>query len=580
MIIMTSNIFLVDGDRVVLRRNVTVLGAFAEREQYPLLDMGFVRGRIQLMRVCLPSSQSDASMQTWQRPPEIAGSGQVSIPRVAQSPDCDNSTSSPPLKRCWAAVGLNVDLGLYGSYIDEYGKPVLNDYLLWVHDTCELEMSQGCVAQYGAVGCYHLMTGGMREAGGAAVSTADRSTCRPVGQASTDKDARGVVTAPASLSTDAAASDHSARAFAVADVARFNLKALAAEPDTAPVTPATPTAPDVNLDLDLTNPGDGSGSAPDELRLLPASCLGTGASGRVVVGVYRGQHVAVKLLHAGLVDLAALATPPPVEAGSGVEPGAAGVSQLEGAEEAWAAAGAAMQEEEGEAERLKASAAPHTVDVAGRPPGASPPGSSTSAAASRHRGATSPMSQPLPPSASPEQTSPERPLPEQEQHDVLTGGDPGVAASRTFAQEVAVLARVRHPNVIRLLAACLRPPRPCLVMELMDTSLEKMLYGDADTERGRQLPLDTVLHIATQMAQALAYLHPTVMHRDLKPANVLISQPSSATPVAKLAVRGARGRGLAGHGRTYARTHAPYRTVPYSASGFVSSFAPPFRGCI
>ncbi|KXZ44065.1 hypothetical protein GPECTOR_74g679 [Gonium pectorale] len=44
-----------------------------------------------------------------------------------------------------------------------------------------------------------------------------------------------------------------------------------------------------------------------------------------------------------------------------------------------------------------------------------------------------------------------------------------------------------------------------------------------------------VLHIALQVARALAYLHPTILHRDLKPANVLVSEPDSATPVVKLA---------------------------------------------
>ncbi len=46
----------------------------------------------------------------------------------------------------------------------------------------------------------------------------------------------------------------------------------------------------------------------------------------------------------------------------------------------------------------------------------------------------------------------------------------------SFAQEVQVLCRCQHPNVVRLLAACLTPPRVCLVMELMETSLERVMY--------------------------------------------------------------------------------------------------------
>ncbi|PNH07261.1 putative serine/threonine-protein kinase, partial [Tetrabaena socialis] len=95
----------------------------------------------------------------------------------------------------------------------------------------------------------------------------------------------------------------------------------------------------------------------------------------------------------------------------------------------------------------------------------------------------------------------------------------------SFAQELEVLGRCEHPNILRILAACLTPPRPCLVMELMDTSLDKMLHG-------RLLPLPLVLHIASEIALGLAYLHPTILHRDLKPANVLINSPWGEQPTA------------------------------------------------
>ncbi|GIL68721.1 hypothetical protein Vafri_21969 [Volvox africanus] len=123
----------------------------------------------------------------------------------------------------------------------------------------------------------------------------------------------------------------------------------------------------------------------------------------------------------------------------------------------------------------------------------------------------------------------------------VTTGEPGAqepslhgrgkTAWKALVQEVEVLGRCQHPNIVKLLAASLMPPRVCLVMELMDTSLDRLLHG----VEGRMLHLDTVLHIAVQVARALSYLHPTVLHRDLKPANILISQPQSDRPVAKLA---------------------------------------------
>ncbi|PNH10501.1 Serine/threonine-protein kinase HT1 [Tetrabaena socialis] len=78
----------------------------------------------------------------------------------------------------------------------------------------------------------------------------------------------------------------------------------------------------------------------------------------------------------------------------------------------------------------------------------------------------------------------------------------------SFAQELEVLGRCQHPNILHMLAVCLTPPRPCLVME--------------------------VLHIASEIALGLAYLHPTILHRDLKPANVLINDPWGERPIVKL----------------------------------------------
>ncbi|PNH04148.1 putative serine/threonine-protein kinase [Tetrabaena socialis] len=78
----------------------------------------------------------------------------------------------------------------------------------------------------------------------------------------------------------------------------------------------------------------------------------------------------------------------------------------------------------------------------------------------------------------------------------------------SFAQELEVLGRCEHPNIVRLLAASLRPPpgrSPCLVMEYMETSLDKLLY----TSRQQLLPMPLVLHIAGEIALGLEYLHPT-----------------------------------------------------------------------
>ncbi|GIL62810.1 hypothetical protein Vafri_16986 [Volvox africanus] len=110
------------------------------------------------------------------------------------------------------------------------------------------------------------------------------------------------------------------------------------------------------------------------------------------------------------------------------------------------------------------------------------------------------------------------------------GGGPLEHIQNSFVQEVEVLGRCRHPNVVRLLAACLTPPKLLLVMELMESSLEKLVYN----KDGELLPLRMVLYISLDIAKGLEYLHPTILHRDLKPGNVLINGANSPRPIAKL----------------------------------------------
>ncbi|KAG2428465.1 hypothetical protein HXX76_011584 [Chlamydomonas incerta] len=120
---------------------------------------------------------------------------------------------------------------------------------------------------------------------------------------------------------------------------------------------------------------------------------------------------------------------------------------------------------------------------------------------------------------------------------------------RALQQEVEVLGRCSHPCIVKLLAVCVEPP--LLVMELMDTSLDRLQYGGGGGGGGGWplgegsgggwaggvglLPLPLVLHIGIEVARGLAYMHPTLVHRDLKPANVLLSNPHSERPVVKIA---------------------------------------------
>jgi tetratricopeptide (TPR) repeat protein len=84
--------------------------------------------------------------------------------------------------------------------------------------------------------------------------------------------------------------------------------------------------------------------------------------------------------------------------------------------------------------------------------------------------------------------------------------------------EAALLAQLRHPNVVQVHDVLLDPTCPALIMEYVEgASLRGLLQ-----ERG-SLSEGEALRIATAILRALAHAHGKgILHRDIKPENVLI----------------------------------------------------------
>src|SRR5262245_8012977 len=83
-----------------------------------------------------------------------------------------------------------------------------------------------------------------------------------------------------------------------------------------------------------------------------------------------------------------------------------------------------------------------------------------------------------------------------------------------FQREAQLLAQLNHPNIAGIHGLEESGPK-ALVLELVE--------GPTLAERSAQgpIPIDEVLPIAKQIADALEYAHEHgVMHRDLKPANI------------------------------------------------------------
>jgi len=90
-----------------------------------------------------------------------------------------------------------------------------------------------------------------------------------------------------------------------------------------------------------------------------------------------------------------------------------------------------------------------------------------------------------------------------------------------FKQEIYMLREVDHPNIVRFIGSCTKPPQFYIITECMSRgSLFDFLHNEHNV-----LDLPTILKFALDICRGMSYLHQKgIIHRDLKSANLLLGK--------------------------------------------------------
>lgn len=92
---------------------------------------------------------------------------------------------------------------------------------------------------------------------------------------------------------------------------------------------------------------------------------------------------------------------------------------------------------------------------------------------------------------------------------------------KEFAQEVFIMRKIRHKNVLQFIGACTKPPGLFIVTEFMSGG---SVYDFLHKRKGT-FKLPALLRVAIDVSKGMNYLHQNnIIHRDLKAANILMDE--------------------------------------------------------
>ncbi|XP_057427265.1 serine/threonine-protein kinase STY46-like [Lotus japonicus] len=104
---------------------------------------------------------------------------------------------------------------------------------------------------------------------------------------------------------------------------------------------------------------------------------------------------------------------------------------------------------------------------------------------------------------------------------VLKGEHVNAEMQREFVQEVYIMRKVRHKNVVQFIGACTKPPRLCIITEFMSGG---SVYDYLHKQKGF-FKFPSLLKVAIDVSKGMNYLHQhNIIHRDLKGANLLMDE--------------------------------------------------------